>query len=145
MANDAIVGSWRVSVQIPGVDQAIVNLASFQRDRTVIVTFATPSPAAPGQNHRLEFYSTALGSWDTLADGSVAMTFVSLGADENGNPVGSHTISAQVMVAADGQSWQGPFRIDVVSATGAALGTVEGTTTATRIVAGPLNPSSPSS
>lgn len=140
MTSDLIVGSWRVSVRIPGVDQEIVNLASIQRDQTVIVTFATPSLAAPGQSHRLEFFSTAVGSWATLVDGSVAMTFVSLGADENGNPVGSHSIAAQVTVGADGQSWHGPFRIDIASATGAALGSIEGTTMASRITAKPLSP-----
>jgi hypothetical protein len=67
------------------------------------------------------------------------MTFVSLGADENGNTVGTHTISAQVTIADDKQSWSGPFRIDVASATGAALGSVQGTTKASRIVAKPLD------
>jgi hypothetical protein len=138
MATAGIVGSWRVSVQIPGVAQEIVNLATFSSDQTVVVAFATPSFAASGQNHRLEFFSTALGSWETQSDGSVVMTFVSLGADENGNTVGSHTISAEVTVATDNQSWSGPFRIDVASATGAPLGSVAGTTKATRIVAAPF-------
>lgn len=138
MAVSGIVGSWRVSVQIPGVEPEIVNLATFSSDQTVVAAFATPSPAAPGQDHRVEFFSTALGSWDTRGDGSVVMTFVSLGADENGNTAGSHTISAQVTVASDQQTWSGPFRIDVASASGAALGSVAGTTMATRIVAKPL-------
>ncbi len=138
MTNLAIVGSWRIDVSIPGVEQAIVNLATFTSDQTVIVAFATPSPAAPGQQHRFEFFSTALGSWRVEDDGTVVMTFVSLGADESGNPAGTHTISAHITVGSDGQSWGGPFRIDVASATGAALGSVQGTTAATRIVAGPV-------
>lgn len=141
MATAGIVGSWRVSVQIPGVEQEIVNLATFSSDQTVVVAFATPSPAAAGQRHRMEFFSTALGSWETQSNGSVVMTFVSLGADENGITVGSHTISAEATVAADQQSWSGPFRIDVASAAGAALGSVAGTTKASRIVAKPLNAS----
>jgi hypothetical protein len=127
-----------VSVRVPGVEQEIINLATFHDDQTMVVAFATPSPVAPGQNHKLEFYSAALGSWSAQRDGSVNMTFVSLGADENGNPVGTHTISAQVTVAADGESWGGPFRIDVASPSGAALGSVEGTTQATRISVKPL-------
>lgn len=138
MSVHAVVGSWRVTVQIPGVEQEIVNLATFTSDETAIVAFATPSPAAPGQDHRFEFFSTALGSWRADGDDSVVMTFVSLGADETGKPAGTHTISAQVTIASDQQSWSGPFRIDVASAAGTALASVEGTVSARRIVAGPF-------
>lgn len=135
MADSGIVGSWRVAVTIPGVPQTMTNLATINADGTMVVAFSTPVPAAPGQDHKLEFYSAALGSWAARDDGSVVMTFVSLGADESGKPVGSHTVSAHVTLSQDQQSWSGPFRIEMASATGAALGAVDGTTNASRIVA----------
>jgi hypothetical protein len=139
MADSGIVGSWRVAVTIPGVPEAMTNLATINADGTMVVAFGTPVAAAPGQDHKLEFYSAALGSWQTQNDGSIVMRFVSLGADETGKPVGSHTVSAQVTVAADRQSWGGPFRIDMASTSGTILGSVDGTTNATRIVAEPLS------
>lgn len=138
MTSAGIVGSWSVAVTIPGVPDAITNLATVNADGTMVVAFGTPVAAALGQDHKLEFYSAALGSWRVLDDGSVAMKFVSLGVDETGKPVGSHTVSAQVMVSADAQSWGGPFQIEMASASGAVLGSVAGETNASRIVAEPL-------
>jgi hypothetical protein len=137
MADSGIVGSWQVAVTIPGVPQTITNLATINADGTMVVAFGTPVAAAPGQDHKLEFYSAALGSWRALDDGSIAMTFVSLGTDETGKPVGTHAVSARVTLAADQQSWSGPFRISMASAVGTALGSVDGTTNATRIAAEP--------
>ena len=130
-----LVGSWRVAVRIPSLNVEGVNLGTFGADGTVVVAFPSPVPAAPGQSHRLEFYTTALGSWAASGERGAAMTFVTLAADENGAPVGTHTVSAEVEVAADGGSWSGPFRIDVASPTGQAQGSVAGTVTAARIAA----------
>jgi len=129
-----LVGAWRVAVEVPGAP-AGTNLATFSADGTVVVAFPTPSPAAPGQTRKVEFWSAALGSWSPSGERGAAMTFVSLGADEAGTPIGSHTIAATVEVAADGASWQGPFTIVITSAEGAALASVDGTVRASRIAA----------
>ncbi len=129
-----LVGAWRVAVQVPGAPVG-TNLATFAADGTVAVAFPTPNPAAPSQTHKLEYWSTALGSWSASAERGAAMTFVSLGADESGIPIGTHTITATVEVAADNASWQGPFTIEIAAADGSVLASVGGTVSATRIAA----------
>jgi hypothetical protein len=130
-----LVGSWRVTVRIPGTDVEGVNLATCGADGTMIVAFPSPVPAAPGQGHRWEFYTPAIGSWLASGERGATMTFVSLATDENGASIGSHTVSAEVTVDASGASWTGPFRIEAAGPAGEAQGTVEGTVSATRIVA----------
>lgn len=131
-AQHPVVGSWKVAVEVPAAGVHGTNLATLAADGTVVVAFPSPTPAAPGQNHALEFWSPALGSWRPAGEGGAAMTFVALGADEHGNPIGSHTITATVRVGADG-GWGGPFRIAIAGPDGAALGSIEGTVAATPI------------
>ncbi len=129
-----LVGAWRVAVQVPGTP-AGTNLATFAADGTVAVAFPTPNPVAPGQTHKLEYWSTALGSWRASGERGATTTFVSLGADEAGTPIGTHTIAATVEVAADSASWEGPFTIEIAAADGTVLASVGGTVSATRIAA----------
>jgi len=65
------------------------------------------------------------------------MTFVTLATDENGTPVSSHTVSAEVEVDPTSARWRGPFRIEIASPSGDARGGFEGIVSATRIVAQP--------
>jgi hypothetical protein len=105
------VGAWRVAVTIPSVGPGLVNLANISADGTMLVAFPSPSPAAPNAGHRLEYWTPAVGSWTASGDRDAMMTFVSLGVDENGSPIGAHSITATVTVDADGSGWQGPFQI----------------------------------
>ena len=132
-----LVGSWRVTVTVPGAPATGTNLATYGADGTVVVAFPSPVPAPPGQNHRLEFYTPALGTWLATGERSATQTFLSLAADENGTPVGTHTVTAQVEVDPTGASWSGPFRIGATSPTGDPQATVAGTVAATRITAPP--------
>lgn len=129
-----LVGTWQVAVEVPSAP-AGTNIATFSLDGGVVVAFPTPNPAAPGQTHKLEFWSTALGRWSAAGERGAAMTFVSLGADEEGQPIGTHTITATAEVAADGASWQGPFTIKIASEAGALLASVAGQVSGSRIVA----------
>jgi hypothetical protein len=131
----SIVGSWTVAVTIPGAGHGLVDLALLSADGTMLVAFPSPSPAAPGAGHRLEFWTPAFGSWNAREDHGVSMTFIALGVDENGAPIGAHTITATVTLASDGQTWSGPFRIDITGSDGTAKGAAEGTVSATRIAA----------
>jgi hypothetical protein len=61
------------------------------------------------------------------------MTFETLGVDENGNPIGSHVITASVTVATDGSTWSGPFTLAILDPSGKQTGSVSGTVGAIRI------------
>jgi hypothetical protein len=128
-----VVGSWRVAVEIPGAAAGLVNLATFSLDGGVLVATPSPTPAPPGSNHRLEYWTTAIGRWAPTDERSAATTFMTLGVDENGVSVGSHTITATVTADADGQSWSGPFTITIAGPEGQSVGSLSGTVQATRM------------
>ncbi len=130
-----VVGSWRVSVEIPGAPATMINLATLSLDGGVVVAFPSPTPAAPGSGHRLEYWTTALGRWEPTGDATAKMSFFSLGADENGNAIGTHTISATATSTAGGESWSGPFTITIAGVDGATLASLSGTVSATRLTA----------
>lgn len=130
-----VVGAWRVSVSVPGVPSPMINLATLSLDGSMIVTFPSPTPAAPGANHRLEYWTPALGSWSAINANEASLTFVALGADEQGTPIGAHVITSSVTASADGQSWSGPFTIAILGSDDHALGSASGTVSATRITA----------
>lgn len=128
-----VVGTWRVSVEIPGAPAGTVNLATFSLDGGVIVAFPSPTPAAPGAGHQLEYWTPALGRWESTDSQSAAMYFTSLGVDEHGAAVGTHSISATVKSDVDSQGFSGPFTITIAGVDGASLGSVSGTVTGARI------------
>lgn len=130
-----VVGSWRVSVEIPGAPSGTINLATLSLDGGVIVAFPSPTPAAPGSAHRLEYWTPALGRWAPKDAHSATMSFVALSVDENGAGIGTHTIAATVTANADGQHWDGPFTITIAGQDGTTLATVSGTVSASRITA----------
>ena len=129
-ARHPVVGSWRIAVDVGHV-HGPTNLATLSADGTVLVAFPSPTPAAPGSGHRLEYWTSAVGAWEASDSQGARMAFVSLGVDENGDAVGTHTVSATV--TANGQGWSGPFTIAIAGPDGASLGSVSGTVVATRI------------
>jgi hypothetical protein len=129
------VGTWRVGVEIPGAPAGMVNLATFSLDGGVVVAFPSPTPAAPGAGHQLEYWTPALGRWESTDSQSAVMYFTSLGVNEHGASVGAHSISATVQASANAQELTGPFTIAITGADGSTLGSVSGTITATRITA----------
>jgi hypothetical protein len=128
----AIVGAWRTTVTIPGGPPPFVNLTTFSADGIVLNAFPTPSPAPPGANHKLEFFTTAVGSWHET-DGTIALAFETLGVDENGTSIGSHAISAAVTVAADGSAWSGPFTLTVLDTASKQVASVSGSVSGARL------------
>lgn len=130
-----VVGSWRVSLDMPGAPPGMINLATLSLDGGVIVVFPSPTPAAPGSAHRLEYWTPALGRWAPKDANSATMSFVAIGVDENGAGIGTHAISATVTANADGQRWDGPFTITIAGQDGTILAAISGTVSATRISA----------
>ena len=110
-ARHPIVGAWWVTVEVGG-NRGPDNLASFGADGNVLVASPSPTPAAPDAGHQVEFWTPALGSWSATGDNSASMRFVTLGTAETGASAGSHTIAADVAVAADGSSWAGTFELE---------------------------------
>jgi hypothetical protein len=129
-----VIGSWRIAVDA-GSAHGPTNLAIFSPDGSVLFAFPSPTPAAPGAGHRLEYWTPAIGSWTGASERGASMAFVALGVDENGAPVGTHTVTATVEADTDGQSWQGPFQIAIAGPDGAVQASVAGTVNATRITA----------
>jgi hypothetical protein len=127
-----IAGAWRTTVTIEGVPP-FINLTTFSADGIVLNAFPTPSPAAPGSSHTLEFFTTAVGAWNETAPGKIDLTFEALGVDENGAPIGSHVISGSVTLAPDGASFAGPFTLTVLDPSGKQTGAITGNVSATRI------------
>jgi len=127
-----VIGSWRVAVDVGNV-HGPMNLAILSADGTVLVAFPSPTPAAPGAGHQLEYWTPAVGSWQPAGDRGATMRFEALGADEHGVPVGTHTITASVAAESGGQGWSGPFTITIAGPDGATTASVSGTVTATRI------------
>lgn len=130
-----VVGTWSVSVTIPGGPAGMVNLATLSLDGGVVVAFPSPTPSPPGSTHRLEYWTTALGRWAPTGDQTAKMSFRSLGTDENGNAIGAHAISASATADARGESWSGPFTITITGPDGRTLASLSGTVNATRLSA----------
>lgn len=130
-----VVGTWRVSVEIPGAPSGLMNLATFSLDGGVIVAFPSPTPAAPDAGHQFEFWTPALGRWESTGNQSAALFFTSLGVDEHGASVGTHSITATLQADAGGQGLTGPFTIAITGPVGTTPGSVAGTIKATRITA----------
>lgn len=130
-----VVGTWRVDVELPGTPATMINLATFSLDGGVIVAFPSPTPAAPGSAHRLEFWTPALGRWESTGSQSARISFTSLGVNEHGTSVGTHSIAATVQADPDGQKLGGSFTITITGPDDATPGSVSGTITATRIEA----------
>lgn len=130
-----VVGAWRVSVAIPGAPAGLINLATFSLDGGVVVVFPSPTPVAPGAGHQFEFWTPALGRWESTGDQSAAIFFTALGVDEHGASVGAHSIAAMLQAAAGGESLTGSFTMTITGPDDATLGSVTGTITAARMTA----------
>jgi len=127
----SIVGSWRTTVTIDGAHH--LNLTAFSSDGVVLNVLPSPLAAPPGSAHRLEFFTTAFGSWKEVQPGKVELAFETLGVDENGNAIGSHAISATVTVASEGASFSGTFTVAILDPAGNQAASISGTVDAARI------------
>ena len=128
-----VVGTWRVAVEIPGSPAGMANLATFSLDGGVVVAFPSPTKAAPGAGYQLEYWTPALGRWESTGSTSARIFFTSLGANEHGDAIGTHSITAALQADASGQSLSGSFTITIAGKDGTTLGSVSGEIAARRI------------
>ena len=132
--SDTIVGAWRATVTVTG-EASFLNLTTFLPGGIVLNAFPTPNPAPPGARHKLEFFTTAVGSWEAVEKDQVALRFETLGVDENGTPIGSHVITATVTLSDDSKDWSGPFTLIVLDPAGAQMASMNGSVSGARIAA----------
>jgi hypothetical protein len=87
--------------------------------------------------------SPQYGVWERVSGGRIsrqqfAVTFRQLFYDANANPTGSAKIRQAVILSPSGDSWQGPFKVEIFAPDGTLVFSGGGTAAATRIQSEPL-------
>lgn len=118
-------GSWEVTVMPTGGDP-IVDIATFTKGGGLIN--ADPDPNL----------STGIGTWVRTTGNQFAGTFVHFLSDA-GVPVGTLKVRAEVTLDSQTDTFNGPFRTDVIIG-GNVVQSFCGTVHATRISVEPLQP-----
>jgi len=95
-----LVGSWEVTVMPTGQDP-IVDFATFTEGGGFIGTDPDPN------------ISTGLGTWEKIGPNRYAVTFVHFLSDQ-GTPLGTLKVRAQMTLDSRTDTFSGPFRTDVV-------------------------------
>ena len=85
--------------------------------------------------------SPQYGVWERVGGGNsrqFAATFRQLFYDANANPTGSAKIRQTVILSRSGNTWQGPFKVEIFAPDGTLVFSGAGTARATRIQSEPL-------
>jgi len=127
-AGPSPVGAWMLRTVSNG--STSVDLFAFTKDGLVVDAGGVPLKA-PAPSDRSPI-TIGLGTWARAAGGGIDVAFASLGAGADGAFQGSSTISAHVLLGADGNTFHGPFKV-TAEAGGKVVYTGTGTVTATRI------------
>ena len=133
-----IVGSWRIALIVTGAMDQEGALSSFTSDGSVVSSVKPVSPAPAGSPFGQIFASLAHGSWTSDGTTSAAFTIVRLQTDEQGNYLGTVSVSAVGDMGTDGESVSGPFTYDVADPTGAVIASGTGTFEGSRIAVEPM-------
>jgi hypothetical protein len=123
------VGSWSVEVSIPG-QGGYAGLATYMADGT---TIHSRTLAQPTQQGGILLISPAHGVWEASSDREIGTTFVGLNTDDQGNFLGSASISGTQRLSPDGQSYTGEYVVTIMDPTGAVVASIPGTAAAVRI------------
>ena len=113
-----LVGSWEVIVMVPGQDP-VIDFATFTEGGGLIGTDPDPN------------VSTGIGTWKKIGPSRFAVTFVHFLSDQ-GAPLGTLKVRAEVTLDAQTDTFTGPFRTDVVIG-GNVVQSVCGTVQARRV------------
>jgi hypothetical protein len=138
-----VVGSWQVTLTLPGGLPPVRTLSSYTSDGLVFITPPVSRPAPPGGTSAIWFTTTAHGVWQDAGDGTIAVAASNTVTNEMGLPVGIQTIRATVSVDADGQTLRGETTSVLVDLTGAELQTTMATIGGVRIGFGTTAPATP--
>jgi hypothetical protein len=122
-----IVGMWSVSF-VAGGNQIDFGYQVWHSDHTEFTNSGGRAPAT--QNF-------CLGMWERTGPFTFSLNHYALSYDDQGNFNGRVNIKEQVVIAANGKTYSGPFTIDVFDPdTNANVAHVAGTVTGTRMTMG---------
>lgn len=117
-----ILGTWLAEVS-PADGEPFQAMVTFSPGGGLVETESTN----PG---------TALGSWESRGRGRVAFTFQGFQFDAEGAPAGRSVVRSEVIVRGD--TFSGPFEVEVFDPQGNVVFSGRGTATATRFRVQPL-------
>lgn len=120
----ALVGTWDVTLQLPGAPPARV-LATYNDDGTTVES-AAASPATRGSSH---------GAWERIGRDLFSVTRIFFRFNpQTGAFLGTTKVNASVRVAPDGESFEAVSISELRDPAGALIvGGLRGTATATRV------------
>ena len=124
---EKLLGSWNVAVSTPQ-QGTFPALLTFTADGSVIGA-ESPNP----------FESSGHGNWVSRASDQVAYTLVALFGSQEGKNTGKLKVVGTLQYDTGTASWQGPFKIEVVDASGQVSFADRGTFNLTRIAVEPLD------
>jgi hypothetical protein len=120
----ALVGTWDVTLQLPGAPPARV-LATYNDDGTTVES-AAASPATRGSSH---------GAWERIGRDLFSVTRIFFRFNpQTGAFLGTTKVNASVRVASDGESFEAVSISELRDPAGALIvGGLRGTATAMRV------------
>jgi hypothetical protein len=123
-----LVGAWQVETTVVNQGTTFPALLTFTSDGIVLAD-EPPSP----------FETTGHGAWAATGPDSADFTFVALIGSEEGPLSATIKVVGSLQYDALADTWNGPFKVRVVDASGAELLADDGTFDATRIKAESLD------
>lgn len=137
---EALVGSWQVTVNPTGQPGAFKAMVTFAADGSLVHS-EDIATAAPPPLHT----TTGHGAWIRMDENKFALRYVALVIRPPGAFGGTFTVRASPTVSDTADAFSGPFSAEVANPEGQLLLSLNGTVQATRIgvdygQAGPLKP-----
>jgi hypothetical protein len=130
------IGSWRLTI-MPAQGTPVPALMTCCADGTLISSSLPVEPAL-GSPVDVLYVSSCHGTWEATGPDTGRCTFVGLAANGQGQPFGSATITSNVTLGSDGQTFTGSYHATVADPEGTTMATEDGLVQATRIaVEGP--------
>lgn len=128
---EQLVGSWAVEVTVVKQNAMFPSLVTFTGDGLVLAD-EPPSP----------FETTGHGAWVGTGPDSADYTFVALIGSETGALSATLKVAGSLRFDAAADTWQGPFQIQVVDASGAEILADDGIFAGVRITVESAEPGS---
>ena len=129
------MGSWITTTTVTAFPP-FKSLFTFGLYGTLMSSQAYLLPAGPGGGKLV--YSSAHGVWDRAPNGDIAITFVTLIHDDNGNFLGTSKVRGTLRLSPGGDTLTGTAKAENRDPAGNLLFSFDATFAGTRIVLEPL-------